>query len=277
MAYNKFKKTVWETIVEKDIEDKLLLGKSCLRTYEGKVKGAGDEVKIIGAGKVTVTETEDGKPLVLGNPETLTETEIKMAIKRQALFNFEVADIDKAQGAGGALSIYTKDAAYGIASMIDKQVGKIALDPLVHLYSPTTTKITKTNVLDTIDDAVLWLQENSVDTSATKVTAYVSPRFYKFLRQNLISLDTKNSEMIKRGATAMYSNIDIVVSNNIYNDGTDDYCIIKTQKAVALVKALTHTEPYRPDSGFTDAVKGFTLYDTKLVRPKEIIVVKTSY
>ena len=46
---------------------------------------------------------------------------------------------------------------------------------------------------------------------------------------------------------------------------------IKTDKAIAFVNPMTHTEAYRPESSFSDAVKGFVLYGGKIVRPKEMI------
>ena len=33
----------------------------------------------------------------------------------------------------------------------------------------------------------------------------------------------------------------------------------------------SHVEPYRPESSFDDAVKGFKLYGAKIVRPKELV------
>ena len=45
----------------------------------------------------------------------------------------------------------------------------------------------------------------------------------------------------------------------------------------AFVNPLTHTEAYRPEKSFADAVKGYALFDGKVVRPKEIINVNVKY
>ena len=68
----------------------------------------------------------------------------------------------------------------------------------------------------------------------------------------------------------------IKMSNNvtIKNDGTRDvyYVQIRTGRAIAFASSEAHTEAYRPESSFSDAVKGFKLYGAKVVRPKELVV-----
>ena len=51
----------------------------------------------------------------------------------------------------------------------------------------------------------------------------------------------------------------------------------RTKRAIAFVKPLTHTEAYRPEKKFVDAVKGFILYDASIVRPKELAVYNVKY
>ena len=48
--------------------------------------------------------------------------------------------------------------------------------------------------------------------------------------------------------------------------------MVRTERAVAFANPLTHTEPYRPEKRFSDAVKGYVLYGTKIVRPKELMI-----
>ena len=69
------------------------------------------------------------------------------------------------------------------------------------------------------------------------------------------------------------------MSNNVHktNAGAVDNIMIRTQRAVAFAKPLTHTEPYRPEKKFADAVKGFILFDAKVVRPKEILNINVKY
>ena len=77
----------------------------------------------------------------------------------------------------------------------------------------------------------------------------------------------------------MYGKVIVKMSNNVKktDDGATDNIMIRTQRAIAFAKPLTHTEPYRPEKKFADAVKGFILFDAKVVRPKEIYNINVKY
>ena len=77
----------------------------------------------------------------------------------------------------------------------------------------------------------------------------------------------------------MYGNVTVKLSNNVAksDDGATDNIMIRTKRAIAFVNPLTHTEAYRPEKSFADAVKGYALFDGKVVRPKEIININVKY
>lgn len=82
-----------------------------------------------------------------------------------------------------------------------------------------------------------------------------------------------------------YNNMQIKVTNNCAKGSatigstseTVSYIMARTKRAIAYVNPLTHSEAYRPEKKFSDAVKGFILYDAKIVRPKELFVYKCAY
>ena len=138
-------------------------------------------------------------------------------------------------------------------------------------------QVTKDNILEKIDAAQQKLWENDVKQN-TKVTLTVSPRFYMLLRQAYSRLDTDNSDMLKNGVVGRYGNIIVKMSNNVAKGtGDSDLIQLKTDRAIAFVNPMTHTEAYRPEKSFSDAVKGFVLFDGKIVRPKEMIVMNVKY
>lgn len=278
MSYEKFKPNVMAASVLKERERVAVFIKDCTREYEGTVKNVGDSVTIKGAGKVTMTQTSDGQPIHLSDPEVIEGTNAIMTIRQQAAFNFMVPDIDAAQGVKGAIDMYSKQAGLNIANIQDKYVASFATDKQAKLSSPTAVAVTKDNVLEMLDDALQWLYEQDIPATE-KLVATVSPRFWKVLRQKYVSLDTDNSEMLKRGALAMYSGIDIKMSNNVATDnsGANDLIMVRTQKAIAFVDALTKIEPKRANNYIADEVRGVSLYDAKLIRPKEMYVLNVKY
>lgn len=64
------------------------------------------------------------------------------------------------------------------------------------------------------------------------------------------------------------------MSNNLYNDGTDDYEMVRTKKAIAFAGQIDEVKTDPDPYGFGDIVKGLHVYGAKLVRPKELYVIK---
>ena len=95
-------------------------------------------------------------------------------------------------------------------------------------------------------------------------------------RQAYQNKDTDNSEYLTNGKVARYGNMTIKMSNNVATktiSSTDHYYVqIRTKRAIAFASSEAHTEAYRPEASFADAVKGFKLYGAKIVRPKELVV-----
>ena len=160
----------------------------------------------------------------------------------------------------------------------DKYIAGMALDSSVEALTASPTLVTKENVLSILDDAIEKLQENDVNM-ASGISITVSPRFYKLFKQAYVSNDTNNSQMLENGKIAMYGSVTVKLSNNVAKteSGTVDNIMIRSKRAIAFVNPLTHTEAYRPEKSFADAVKGYALFDGKVVRPKEIINVNVKY
>lgn len=271
MSYNNFIPKIWSKAINRELERAMVFAEDCNRQYEGDVKQMGDTVKILGVGKPTITKQVGGS-IILDDAETVEDTSVEMVINRIAYFNYLVDDIDRRQAVGGLMDALSKESSEGVANAMDEDIAALAaLDDAPKLYK-TTKAVTVENILDEFDLAVEKLMENDVKPE-TKIVATVSPWVKTLLRKAYEQLDTDNSEMIKNGYVGRYNNLYIKVSNNTHkntDNGSD--IMIRTQRAVAFANPLTHVEPYRPEKRFADAVKGFVLYGTKIVRPKEMIV-----
>jgi hypothetical protein len=127
------------------------------------------------------------------------------------------------------------------------------------------------NILEYIDAGLEKLYENDVKPDS-EITLTVPPWFYIMLKQAYVKLDTDNSTMLENGKVGRYGNVIVRMSNNVCKDNNDSLIQLKTKRAIAFAQPMTHTEPYRPEAKFSDAVKGFILYGAKIVRPKEMII-----
>lgn len=276
MAYQNFIPTVWAAQINRELERLQVFAEDCNRQYEGDVSKMGDSVRILGVGKPKITETTD-KNITLSDAEDVADTSVTMNINHIAYFNYKVDDIDKRQmKPDGVMQALSSETSEGLANVMDKYIANFANDKAAKLLDTAAVQITKDNVLNVIDNGLKALYKNDVSMQ-TKVTLTVSPDFYMILKQAYVALDTDNSNMLKNGRVGMYGNVHVKMSNNCYESGGNQKLMLRTDRAVAFVNPMTHTEAYRPEKKFSDAVKGFILYDSKIVRPKELVVLNVKY
>lgn len=279
MSFKNFIPSVWASSINRELERAHVFVEDCNRQYEGLVSEKGDSVHILGVGKPTIKSIERKNPNgEIDAAEEIEDTSVILNINQIRYFNYMVGDIDKAQSENGVMDALSQETSEGLANEMDKYIANMAIGRDVVKLAAAAQKVTKDNVLDILDDAIMKLQENDVSI-ASGIVVTVSPRFYKLFKQAYIGKDTNNSEELKNGKIAMYGSVTIKLSNNVAKteDGAVDNIMIRTKRAIAFVNPLTHTEAYRPEKRFADAVKGYVLFDGKVVRPKEIININVKY
>ncbi len=276
MAYENFIPSVWSESINRGLERACVFVQDCNRQYEGDVSEMGDSVHILGVGKPSIKTLDRANASgAIDAAEEVSDSSVILNINQIRYFNYKVGDIDKAQAVGGLMDALSEETSEGIANAMDKFVADLAKDA-PKLYTEATV-VTKENVLDILDDAIEKLQENDVNVSAG-VSVTISPKFYKLFKKAYIGADTDNSDFLKNGIVTRYGSVLIRMSNNVSkNDDGSEAIMIRTKRAVAFVNPLTHTEAYRPENSFADAVKGFVLFDGKIVRPEEIININVKY
>ena len=285
MAIEKFIPEIWAKQFDKELEKDLVFYENCNHKYEGIAKKPGDTIKILGLGEPTLTSYTDGKLHAVPTPEAIQDMSQVMPIRRIEEFAFYIDDLEKrqAEGGSGLLAEYMNMVKYKVADKQDSYIGSLVADANVKTaYTVGSEKAVvagtagsgEVNILEAIDTALLMLLENNVKRTET-ITLTAPPAFVQMLKNAYVDLDTDNSEMMKNGRVGRYAGIIIKESNNCYKTGAANSKVthiqVKTNNAIAFVKPYLHLESYRPDGFFQDAVKGYSLYDGKVVKPKEII------
>lgn len=276
MAYKNFIPEIWAETINRDLERVCVFASDCNREYEGSVSKMGDSVRILGVGAPTITtysNKDDFKGL--SSAETVEDTSVTMVINQLATFNYKVDDIDKRQAVGGLMEALSAETSEKLSNEQDKYISSLAGDKLVKRMWNASKEVTADNILDCLLEAHQMLMENDVSTQ-TRVVVTLNPRLATLYKKAMSLRDTDNSDLLKNGLIDRFDGMDIKVSNNVHRvkEGsvTSDLIQVKTQRAIAFARPMIHTEPYRPENGFSDAVKGFVLYDAKIVRPKEMVV-----
>lgn len=72
----------------------------------------------------------------------------------------------------------------------------------------------------------------------------------------------------------MYNNAEVVMSNAIYNDGTNKYCMLRTKNAIAFAGQINEVEALRREGAFADGVRGLDTYGIKIIAQDELQAVK---
>ncbi len=268
MSYANFKKTIWSKYIQTELERKCKLVEDCTTQFEGEAK-QGSRVKILGVASPSVADYNQTEGL--GTPETPQDSSVFLDIDRAKAFNFMVDDIDKAQGADGVMEVLMKEAIRKMARVRDSFVASLAAESA--LISESAQIKTGAQAKAAVDAALLALRENDVDTE-DDVVITISPFFYQLFRDVLTELKTNNDELIRKGIVGMYDNCKVKMSNNLYNDGTDDYMMVRSTRAIAFAGGIDEVEAYRPEKYFADAVKGLNVFGAKIIRPKELYVIK---
>lgn len=285
MAIEKFIPEIWAKQFDKELERQLVFYENTNHKYEGIAKRPGDTIKILGLGMPTLTSYTDGKLHAVPTPEAIQDLSQTMPIRHIEEFAFYVDDLEKrqAEGGGGLLGEYMKSVKYLVANKQDAFIASLVADSAVDTAytagsEPTlvagTAGAGEKNILEAIDTALLALLENDVQRTS-EITLTAPPAFIQMLKNAYVELDTNNSEMMRNGRVGRYAGITIKESNNCYKTGNANSKVthiqVKTNDAIAFVKPYLHLESYRPDGYFQDAVKGYSLYDGKVVKPREII------
>ena len=267
MAYTNFKATVWSKFIQRELEKKCRLVEDCWKQFEGEAK-QGKQVKILGVGSPTIG-TYTGASI--GTPETVSDNSVMLDIDQAKFFNFMVDDVDRAQSVPGLMEALMKEATSKMAQTRDAYVASLAAGAT---YTSASLAIeTAADAKAALDAALLALREKDVDLE-DNVVINVAPFFYQLLRDNLVALKTDNDDLIAHGIVGLYDNCRVKLSNNLYDDGTDTYMMVRTDRAIAFAGAIDRVEAYRPETLFSDAMKGLNVYGAKIIRPKELYVIK---
>ena len=273
MAYKNFIPEIWSEAINRDLERLHVFADGTNREYEGEVSQKGDSVRILGVGKPTVIEVEKESFAGLSDAETVEDTAIIMPINRMAYFNYKVDDIDKRQAVGGVMEALSAETSEALADVQDRYIASLAAaKECVNVYA-SATQITANNVLDILLEAHQKLYENDVKAN-TQVEVIITPAIATLYKKALSLRDTDNSKLLKNGVIDRFDGMNIKVSNNVYSakvgNNTVQHIQVRTNRAIAFARPMVHTEAYRPEKAFSDAVKGFILYGAKIVRPKEM-------
>lgn len=264
MAVTNFIQTIWSKKIQDDLELKCKLVDNCLRDYEGDCKYA-QSVKILGVGEPTIGSYDSTKDIDI---EEMSDKGQVLTIDQANYFAFYVDDIDKAQSVPGLKEKYQEKAVHGLAVKRDSFIAD-----LISSGTNVTpiTAMTEEAITNGIDEGIVALRERNFDEDGV---IEITPKVYNKFKKQLITLSTDNPDYIKKGKVGVYDDFDVIMCNNMKNDGSFTYCDIRGKKAIAFAGQINEVEALRAEKRFKDIVRGLDTFGAKVIDNDRIQVLK---
>jgi hypothetical protein len=267
MAYENFKATIWSKYIQHELAKTTVLQEDCNTRFQGEV-GLGKTVKIVGVGRPTVGTYVPGTNI--HEAQTPPDNSVLLHIDQYKYTHFLVDDIDQAQSIDGLMQAYMQESTAALAEARDSYIASLAAG--AENKSESLAITTAEEARKAVDDALVFLWGNGVKIN-DEVVITVTPKFYSLLKQSLTAELSNNVDLIKKGILGYYSGAAVKMSNNLYNDGVDDYLLVRTKNAIAFASGIEKTEAYTPEYQFADAIKMLDCYGAKIIRQKELYVI----
>ena len=201
-----------------------------------------------------------------------------LEITQAKYFNFEIDDIDRWQQKPKLMDAATREAAYQMADGVDTYLAdSLAAESTNNVTGAAGAVLTigtgagETNAYVSLVNAGVALTEQNVPTQGR--WAVVPPWFEGMLLKDdrFVSYGTvANRDDLKNGNIGRAAGFDVYVSNNcssLGGLGVNFYIQTGVDMAATYAEQLNDTEAYRPESSFSDALKGLHLYGCKVTRP----------
>jgi hypothetical protein len=275
VAITRFRPEIWSAMLLVALRKALVYAGPGVvnRDYEGEIAEAGDTVRITSIGDPTIGTYVPNVTVI--SPEELTDAQRTLVVDQAKYFAFKVDDVDARQARGNVMTEAMRRAAYRLADTVDQYIASFytqaqAANQLGTVPVPVATPTAfYDNVLIPLG---VKLDEANVPSEGRYCV--IPPWLHgRALRDDrFVRVDASGSDQaLRNGIVGRAAGFDILKSNNAPLVTGDDYAVqAGVDMAISLAEQINKTEAYRPEAGFSDAVKGLALYGAKVVRPEAL-------
>lgn len=273
MAINNFIPQIWSANLLSTLKKAQVFANYANRDYQGDISGAGDSVKISQIGDITIaTYTKNSTTIT---PQELQDAASILFIDQSKYFAFKIDDVDAAQSKPKVMTEAMDKAAYGLSDTQDTYIASLyASAGLAQNTNASPVNMTSLN----IDDQFLACGETMdvAGISRQGRFAIIAPWVLtKLVLAGITSL-SENVATFTNGFIGRAYGFDFSISPNVSKNSTswDKTRMIlgSAKSSITVAEQIVKTEAYRPESQFSDAVKGLHVYGAKIIRPDMTLV-----
>ena len=257
MSIKNFIPEIWAARMLGFLAKAHVLGGVANRDYEGDIKGYGDTVRITTIGDVTVSDYTRSTTIT---PAELTDAQTKLLISQAKYFAFKIDDLDKAQQTPKVMDGAISKSTYKLRDTADSFLAGLYTDAGSKL---SNTDVNSANVIDYILSIAQKLDEKNVPREGRWLT--LPPAIIVKLVKAKVLNETANSQVFDNGLVARALGFAIHNSNNLKTVSTYTQALAGTNAGISFAEQVVTVEAYRPESSFSDAVKGLHVYGGKVV------------
>lgn len=285
MSILRFKPEIWAAELLVALRKSLVYGSDMVvnHDYEGEIAESGDTVRITSISRPTISTYIPGTTVI--TPEQLTDAQRTLVVDQCKYFAFAVDDVDQRQAAGDVVGPAMSEAGYAMADVVDQYLASLYTQ-VQSANQLGTISVTTASPTDFYDKVLvpLWVSLSEANVPDDGRYVILPPWCYgRLLRDDRFVRWDASGNNPTAAATGFVGNtlvgFSVMVSNNAPLVTGDDFAVTAGRRsAISMAMQINKTEAYRPQSSFSDAVKGLTLYGAKVIRPDSIasaIVSKT--
>lgn len=277
MSLQNFIPTIWAAEILNTFEKTHVLASLCNKDYEGEIRGQGDTVKITAIGEISVASYVKNSTSI--TPEELQTAQTVLVIDQAKYFAFKIDDVDAAQANVKVMTKAMNKAAIKLSETVDTAIAGLYASAA---HTVTDASFDSALALDTLARAAQYLNEESAPKAGRWLVLPPWAITKLLLAKMLNTEGTVNAENeFQNGRIGRCMGFDIYESNNLTQSGTDPdytvYAMAGVREAITYAEQIVKVEAYRPEGGFTDAVKGLHVYGYKVIQPKGLVRLSLTY
>ena len=274
MALDNFIPSIWSANIHQALENSLVAVRLANRSYEGEIKNAGDRVKINMFSDPTVAAYTKNSTTI--TPENLSATQRELIVDRSYYFAFEVDDVDAAQANMGLIAEPLRRAGYSLANTADAYLLDLVADQAGMSQNTSAAPI---NLVSTnVEEEILAIGEtfNEAGLSFDGRFLIVAPWVVSKMVLAGLTTKTSNDALWSNGFVDRILGFNVFMSQNVTHTATTwavtENIAGMANESFGFAEQILKVEAYRPESAFSDAVKGLHLYGAKVMRPDKTLI-----
>lgn len=273
MTIATFKPVVWATRLLENLNNSHVF-KGFLNTdYEGEIKKYGDVVRINAIGRITISNYTPNTPISAA--EVLQGADQSLLIDQAKYFHFQLDNVDKVQSKPDAMNAAMKEASWGMADVMDNFCGALISAGVAtpNILTPVNvgTGAGDSNLYEVIVDLAVKLDQNNTPVSNRWVA--INPALGGLLKKDprYTSFGTSPAESYLRGKpVGEIENFTVYKTNNLPLSSTNPIILAGYDGAVSFADQISEMDAYKPELGFSEAIKELHVYGGKVTRPSNI-------